>query len=241
MKISSAVFLFIAFAPAAALASGDALASASALAPAAALTQAAPMATATPDGHPTAAEKAFVAQAMTALLAAYPTTASAMKAGYIRFTDEDDTGAISYANRKWTSTGASHPSQLWYDANGRLIGADYSVLQADSPKAPSLWGLDPSRWQTFDMHIHYGLVGPNGTTYGAIGPKSLTSLGLDPSHPTPASIVAAGKAKSTKDVRFVFAFPAIWDVGIWLIPNPKGAFADANPNLKPSMPAKMNM
>jgi hypothetical protein len=185
-------------------------------------------------GHPMASELAFVKAATTDLQARFPTTASANKAGYIRFTDEDDTGAISYANMKWTSADAAHPSQLWYDVNGHLIGADYSVLQADSPKAPSLWGIDPARWETIPAHVHYGLVGPNGTTtYGAMRATGTS--------PTFSTVVAAGKAKKDSDVRFVFLFPAIWDLQVWLIRNPDGVFAEKNPDLKPSAGAKMSM
>ena len=187
------------------------------------------------NGHPNASEMVFVNAAMSALLDKYSTPAAAAKAHYVRFTGEDETGAISYANRVWTSTDAAHPSQLWYDVNGRLIGADYSVLQADSPKAPVLWGIDPSRWQTIGAHIHYGLVGPNGTTtYGAM-------KATDNQSPSFAEIVAAGKAKKTSDVRFSFLFPAIWDLEVWLIPNPSGAFAEKNPDLKPSAAAKSAM
>jgi hypothetical protein len=40
----------------------------------------------------------------------------------------------------------------------------------------------------------------------------------------------------------VFLFPSLWDVGIWLVPNPKGAFSDDNPNVKPSKkPHAMSM
>jgi hypothetical protein len=187
-------------------------------------------------GMPTASEAPIVNAIAVDLSARFPTTADARRAGYVRYTDEDNTGAISYANRHWTSSDPQHPSQLWYDANGRLLGADFSVLQADSTTAPSRWGVDPSRWQKFGRHIHFGLVGPNGTTvYSAIGIKTLEAKvpGADPSHPTPDMLVDAGVAKSVRDVRFVFEFPAIWDLEVWVLPNPSGAFAESNPEVKP--------
>jgi uncharacterized membrane protein YjjB (DUF3815 family) len=194
------------------------------------------------DGHPTAAEAAFVSTISTDLQARFPTTASAMRAHYIRFTDEDSTGAISYANRMWNSADPAHPSQLWYDANGHLIGADYSVLYVDSSNPPTLWGVDPSRWGKIGAHVHYGLVGPNGTTiYGGIGSKGLEAVGATVVTATAASLVAAGKAKKTSDVRFLFTFPAIWDLQVWLIPNPNGAFAEKNPNVTPTAGTKMQM
>ena len=37
---------------------------------------------------------------------------------------------------------------------------------------------------------------------------------------------------------FVFKHPEMWDMVVWVIPNPDGAFADANPNVKPSKMSK---
>jgi len=192
---------------------------------------------ATLGGTPTAAEAPFVARATAYLTKRYPTPAAAEKAGYVRYTDEDDTGAISYENGAWTSADAEHPSQLWYDVKGRLLGADYSVPLSATP--PNLFGIDPSRWQTFHQHIHYGLHGPSGaTTYGATGVGKITAAGGNPEHPTATDLVKAGIATSPGEVAFVFDFPAIWDLGLWVLPNPSGAFADANPNVKPVKPAK---
>jgi hypothetical protein len=191
-------------------------------------------------GRPSAAEAPFVNKATAELQQRFPTAADAEKAGYLRYTDEDETGAISYANRQWTSSGADTPSQLWYDAKGKLIGADYSVPHSDAP--PKLWGVDPARWQTFHAHVHYGLAGPNGTTvYGATGAKTLAKTGGSVDNPTAAQLVAAGIAKNASDVKFVFTFPAIWDLQLWLVPNPDGAFAESNPNVKPAHPKGMSM
>jgi hypothetical protein len=185
--------------------------------------------------QPAAAEQPFVAKATADLQKRYPTAADAEKAGYIRYTDEDETGAISYANRQWTSSDADHPSQLWYDAAGKLIGADFSVPLSAEP--PQLWGINPARWQTFHAHVHYGLAGPGGTTvFGATGAKGMAKGGGTVDHPTAAALVAAGLAKDPADVKFVFTFPAIWDLQLWLVPNPNGVFADANPNVKPVHP-----
>jgi hypothetical protein len=188
-------------------------------------------------GMPTATEDPFVKSVSADLNARFKSIADATKAGFIRYTDEDDTGAISYANRMWTSADEKHPSQLWYDAGGRLIGADFSVPYAATK--PQLFGVDPSRWQRFGQHVHYGLVGPSGTTvYGDTGAKKLAAAGGDPAHPTPKDLVTMGIAKSVSDVRFVFEFPAIWDLSLWVIPNDNGAFADKNPAVKPSTPSK---
>ncbi len=188
-------------------------------------------------GKPTAAEEPFVEKVTADLTARFPTPELARKAGYLRYTDEDNTGAISYANRKWTSIDAEHPSQLWYDAKNRLIGADFS-MPVTSTKPPELFGVTPSRWQKFGAHVHYGLATATGSTYGGAGEKVMTKGGATVAKPTKAALVKAGVAKKLADVRFVFTFPAIWDLGIWLVPNPSGAFADKNPDVKPVNPPK---
>jgi hypothetical protein len=189
---------------------------------------------------PSDAEMPFVRKATTDLQKLYPTAKDAEAAGYQRYTNEDKTGAISYADGNWTSSDADHPSQLWYDAGGRLLGADYSVPLSAAP--PVLFGIDPARWITFHAHVHYGLVGPGGTTiYGGTGGAHFTSAGGSISAPTADQLVAANVAKSASDVRFVFPFPAIWDLEIWILPNPNGAFAESNPNVHPVVPPKSGM
>jgi hypothetical protein len=93
-----------------------------------------------------ASETKAVAEISAALNGRFPNPAAAEKAGYVRYTNEDDTGAISYADREWDSTAQERPSQLWYDVSGRLLGADYSVLVADHPTAPALFGITPARF-----------------------------------------------------------------------------------------------
>ena len=111
---------------------------------------------------PSAAESAFLAKIMRDLPKRYPNPAAATKAGYVRFTNEDETGAISYANTKaWNTTDPDVPAQLWYDVKGRLIGADFSVRRdadatpAPKPERPSILGMDPKRAITIGAHIHY--------------------------------------------------------------------------------------
>lgn len=191
---------------------------------------------------PSASEQAFVDRVSRDLNERFATTADATRGGYYRYTNEDESGAISWVNPRYWQSDIKHPSQLWYDVSGRLIGADYSVLQSTSPKAPAMWGVAPSRWTTFEAHVHYGLKGANGQiTFGGLGPKSMAKAGGSLANPTADNVVAAQKAKSVSDVAFVFAFPAIWDLQLWVIPNPNGAFAEMNPNVKPSKGAKHSM
>ena len=128
--------------------------------------------------QPQGTEIAFVTGIQKDLMARFPTAADAIKAGYFRFGNEDSDGAISYANLQWQSADPQHPSQLWYDVKGNLLGADFSVLQSSSMEPPKLWGVDFRRWTSFREHIHYILVGPNGTeTYGGMSAKKFVAAG----------------------------------------------------------------
>ena len=195
----------------------------------------------TPAPPPNAAEATFLATIMRDLPARYPTPEAADKAGYVRFSNEDDTGAISYANiRAWNSTDPDVPAQLWYDVHGRLIGADYSVRQAEAPNGPALFGIDPKRFQKFGAHIHYVTcstmhgMGMSSCVYGkAVGAKKYATVG-DVEHPTAQGLVALGVVKDPSDVATVFLYPAIYDVSVWVVRNPLGQFADHNPNVIPS-------
>ncbi|HVA28976.1 MAG TPA: hypothetical protein VNF68_12405 [Candidatus Baltobacteraceae bacterium] len=200
-----------------------------------AFTACAAIAAATLSPKPQGAEIAFVNSISKDLNARFATPADAIKAGYFRYTNEDKTGAISYANLQWQSSDPQHPSQLWYSAKGKLLGADFSVLQSNSPKRPSLWGVNPLRWDDFDAHVHFILAGANGQeTYGATSVKKFTAAGGDIASPTAAAVVKLGKAKDVAAVKKVFLFPHIWDLIVWVTPNPSGAFAEANPLVKPT-------
>jgi hypothetical protein len=162
---------------------------------------------------PQGTEVAFVQMIQKDLTARFPTPADAVKAGYFRYTNEDEDGAISYANLQW---------------------------QSGSPKAPSqLWCVNYRRWTSFREHVHYVLAGPNGTeTYGATSVKKFAAAGGNVDNPQPQTVVKMGKAKDVADVTRVFLFPSIWDLIVWIKPNPSGAFADKNPDVIPSANAE---
>jgi hypothetical protein len=189
---------------------------------------------ATYTGPTNASENAFVNSISSYLMKTYPTAADAEKAGYVRYTNADDTGAISYANMQWQSADLRHPSQLWYDKNGNLLGADYSVLVANSATRPQLWGVNPGRWVEFDGHIHWVGKNANGQlTYDNWAyDKAFVAAGGDLDHPNAQTLVAMKKVPSASDVVTVFHFPSIWDLIVWVKPNPNGAFADKNPNVQ---------
>ena len=167
----------------------------------------------------------------------FPTAADAEKAGYIRYTNEDDTGAISYANRHWSSNDSRHPSQLWYDANGKLIGADFSVLKGEAGGRPKLWGINPGRWSEFDGHMHWVTKDPKTGVMGYdlwMPVEKFVAAGGDPKSPSATTLVKMGKVKSADEVESVFEFPSVYDLIVWVAPNPNGAFADKNPLVHPT-------
>jgi hypothetical protein len=204
----------------------------------------------TPAPPQSAAETDFVNKVTADLQKRFGTTSAASAAGYFRYTDEDQTGAISWVNTNNWQSDMSRPSQLWYDVNGRLIGADFSVLQSNSPARPNLWGISPARWLDFSpAHVHFAVKTPTGLQFGGIGDKTMAKVGGSVTNPTAEDIVKVGKLprwkvlkipapQSASDVAFVFSFPAIWDLQVWLVPNPLGAFAEHNPNVVPSANAK---
>lgn len=118
------------------------------------------------EGPLSPAESQFLASVKSDLTARFPHATDAEKAGYVRYTAPDDTGAISYANQQWTSD-PTHPSQLWYDKNGNLLGADFSVPRPNGEPRPQLWGINPGRWVEFNGHVHYVVKDPTSgkTTY----------------------------------------------------------------------------
>ncbi|MGA9944077.1 MAG: hypothetical protein WBP75_03485 [Candidatus Cybelea sp.] len=196
----------------------------------------APKATLSP--MPQGSEVTFVKSIQKDLMARFPTAADAVKAGYLRYGNEDEDGAISYANLQWQSGNPQQPSQLWYDVHGNLLGADFSVLQSSSPQPPAIWGVNYHRWVSFREHVHYVLAGPNGTeVYGATSAKKFAAAGGNADDPQAATLVKMGIAKNASDVKRVFLFPSLWDLIVWIKPNPNGAFADKNPLVTPSADA----
>jgi hypothetical protein len=191
---------------------------------------------ATYHGPLSASENAFINAIAADLSARYPTVSDAEKAGYVRYTTEDDSGAISYANLQWQSKDIRHPSQLWYDKNGLLLGADYSILLSANASRPQLWGINPGRWVEFDGHIHWVTRDP-GTgklTYDNYAwDKAFTTAGGNVQHPSAATLVAMKKVTNSNQVVTIFHFPSIWDLIVWVKPNPSGAFADKNPTVTP--------
>jgi hypothetical protein len=187
------------------------------------------------DGPVSPPEAQFIQSIQTDLYNRFKHVGDAVKAGYVQFTGEDETGAISYANRQWVSD-PTHPSQLWYDKGGNLLGADFSVPRPNGEPRPHLWGIDPGRWVEFEGHIHYVLKDPSSGALSFdhwIWNRDFVAAGGSLDKPSADTVVNMGKAKSAGDVVTIFEFPTIWDLIVWVKSNPDGAFAYKNPTVTP--------
>jgi hypothetical protein len=179
-------------------------------------------------------EKKFVVGIQHDLTKRFASAASAERVGYVRYTGVDDTGAISYANCQWTSGDPDHPSQLWYDRRGSLLGADYSVPIASSPSRPQLWGINPARWIRLRGHEHWVVRDPRtgALVYSKWMPDATFAAGGgNVNNPSAQTLVAMHKVAHANDVVHLFHFPAVWDLTVWVKPNPNGAFAEKNPTV----------
>ncbi len=171
-------------------------------------------------------EQQFVASVKADLTARFPHASDAVKAGYVRYTNPDDTGAISYANPQYWKSDPSHPSQLWYGRDGNLMGADFSVPRPNGEPRPQLWGIDPGRWYEFNGHVHFVIQTPDGkTAYDQwVWNADFVNAGGNLSHPSAQTLVGLGRAPDAGYIKTIFEFPTLWDLIVWLVPHPAGPF-----------------
>jgi len=175
-------------------------------------------------GPLTPTEQQFVQSVQKDLTTRFPHVRDALKAGYVRYTEPDDTGAISYANQQWVSD-PTHPSQLWYDKDGNLMGADFSVPRPNGEPRPQLWGIDPGRWYEFNGHVHYVARYPDTgkMVYDQwIWNADFVKAGGDLSDPSAKTVVKIGRVPSTEYIATIFEFPTIWDLIVWAKPHDAG-------------------
>ncbi|GAC1394343.1 MAG: hypothetical protein NVSMB31_14660 [Vulcanimicrobiaceae bacterium] len=186
-------------------------------------------------GMPVASEIPFVHAIQRDLLKRFPKASDAEKAGYMRYTGEDSTGAISFTNFHWLSRDPQHPAQLWYDTKGNLLGADFSVPADGHPQAPvAKWGILQKRWTEFPPHIHFISQSPDGKiALGDMSVRDYLRFGGNLKAPTLDPFIKAGIVKAPAKARAVFLAPHIWDLIVWVKANPDGAFAEKNPLVKP--------
>jgi hypothetical protein len=168
-----------------------------------------------------ASETAFVQKVTSDVTVRFPHVDDAVKAGYVRYTAPDDTGAISYADKQWNAD-PTHPSQLWYDSNGNLMGADFSVPRPNNEPRPNEWGIDPCRWFEFNGHIHYVIHdASNGkTVYDQyVWNNDWTAAGGSLSNPSADTLVKLGRVPDTSYIQTIFEMPTQWDLIVWVKPH----------------------
>lgn len=172
-------------------------------------------------GPLSASEAAFVQNAQRDLTTRFPHARDALAAGYVRYTAPDDTGAISYANRQWTSD-PTHPSQLFYDNDGNLMGGDFSVPRPNGEPRPQLWGVDPCRWFEFNGHVHYVIHDLNNgkMIYDQwIWNNDFVAAGGNLTNPSPDTVVKIGRVPNASYIATIFEMPTIWDLIVWVKPH----------------------
>ncbi len=170
-------------------------------------------------GPLSASETAFVQSVERDLTARFPHASDALAAGYVRYTAPDDTGAISYANRHWASD-PTHPSQLFYDVDGNLMGGDFSVPRPNGEPRPQLWGVDPCRWFEFNGHVHYVINDRGKMIYDQwVWNADWVAAGGSLSDPSPDTVVKIGRVPSADYISTIFELPTIWDLIVWVRPH----------------------
>ncbi len=176
-------------------------------------------------GPLTPTETQFVASVRQDLMARFPHVGDAEKAGYVRYTSADNTGAISYANQQWTAD-PTHPSQLWYDQSGNLMGADFSVPRPHGEARPQVWGIDPGRFYEFNGHVHFVAQMPDGKMYYDqwVWNDDFVKAAGDLAKPSADTLVKLGKVPNASNVTTIFDMPTQWDLIVWLKPHPAGEF-----------------
>lgn len=177
-------------------------------------------------------EKAFVAKTSATLNAKYPTTASAKAAGFgLLFDTIGDDNTYDWTSMTFANVVPDSPNFLWYDRHGHLAGVDWELPKGASTAPPQMdaFPVQTARWVSIREHVHYAYTENGKMKYGAA--KATPALR---NAKITADLLRANGAKLPKDATLVWAMyhPAVWDLAMWTVPNPKGPFADKNPNVK---------
>lgn len=119
----------------------------------------------------------------------------------------------------------AHPNFLWFDRDGKLAGADYELPKGAYPKPPGEYPVDTSRWTSIDAHVHLAYT-LNGKTIYAEEPakQNLQKAEIDAE-----DLRADGFLPNGARLKWAMYHPAVWDLALWVVPNPHGAFAEDNP------------
>ena len=180
----------------------------------------------------TDSEKAFVTKTSASLNATYPTTTSAKSAGFsMLFDTMGDDNTYDWTNMSFAGVTPDHPNFLWYDRHGHLAGVDWEFPTSGKAPVPQLaaFPVTAARWVKIPEHVHYAYTLNGKMKYGVTKATPALRTGT-----ITGDELRANGAKLPADAKLVWAMyhPAVWDLAMWTVPNPSGAFADKNPNVK---------
>jgi hypothetical protein len=163
------------------------------------------------------------------LLARLGTAALAQAHGYVQMTNLRPDGTVIYFDRTFGDVEPLHPNFLWFDRHDRLVGMDYEfpVNAWHQPPGKNLFPVRRSRWTIVPAHVHvaYRVGGVTTLAEGEMQPNLLGDNVADD------TLVRDGLIPADAHLLWFSYQPRCWDLGLWLIPNPLGAFADYNPNV----------
>lgn len=182
-----------------------------------------------PADHATPAEKAYIEHVAKVLLARYPSPAAAEKAGYRKTTGFDSSGTAIYFDFTFSRISRLHPNFLWYDRQGHLVGLDYEFPQTHGSRPPAGYPVGRQRWTTIHPHVHVAYRQGHGPIQLGAGPAR-ANLRTPPI--TASALRADGLLPEGASLVWAYYHPRCWDLGFWLIPDSKGAFADLNPAVR---------
>ena len=182
-------------------------------------------------GHapPNPSEQTFVAKVSALLNAEYPTRVAAERAGYMALSDKlDSDNTYNLSDMQFTNVTLAHPNFLWFDRTGKLVGTDYEFPKSLYSKPPAAFSVDASRWTSIDEHVHLAYSLDGKTVYAEHPVKD----NLRKPVIAASDLRADGLLPDGATLTWATYHPAAWDLAIWVVPNPEGAFADDNPLVK---------
>jgi len=186
-------------------------------------------------GAASASEAAFVRDVQSDLEARFPTAARCGQGG-VRPLHERRRYRSDQLRELAVAVRRSAPPEPTLVRQERQTARRGFFATQDGVRAASSLGINPGRWSEFDGHVHW--VGKDPAT-GALTydhwvmQPAWVAAGGSVQNPSAATLVKLGKVSSPADVATIFFFPTLWDLIVWVKPNPNGAFADKNPTVTP--------
>ncbi len=192
------------------------------------------------NGPTSASEAAFVKAIQADLNQRFATAADAEKGLATSATRARiDTGAIQLRKHELAVERSAAPEPAVVRRQRQPVGRRLLDAAQARRRAPGPVGRQSGTVRTNWTWAHPS-TGHGDPTTGALtydlwmpNPKFVAGGG-NPAQPDAAALVKMGKVKDPSTVATIFEFPALWDLIVWVKPNPKGAFAEKDPLVTPS-------